>query len=62
MVKYPLWVRVARVRFPAKPFFSRRRRKGRDRGSGKERGRKRKEKRGRDIESLPSSVGRACGF
>ena len=21
MVKYPLWVRVARVRFPAKPFF-----------------------------------------
>ena len=22
MVKYPLWVRVARVRFPAKPLFA----------------------------------------
>ena len=27
MVKYPLWVRVARVRFPAKPFFLERKRK-----------------------------------
>ena len=61
MVKYPLWVRVARVRFPAKPFFSRRRRKGRGRGSGKERGRKEKRKGAETLRAfLAQSVERAA--
>ena len=61
MVKYPLWVRVARVRFPAKPFFSRRRRKGRGTREGKERGRKEKRKGAETLRAfLAQSVERAA--
>ena len=35
MVKYPLWVRVARVRFPAKPFYNKKKReKKKEKGKG----------------------------
>ena len=51
MVKYPLWVRVARVRFPAKPFL-------------KEREKERKEREGRERVNmralLAQSVERAA--
>ena len=47
---------------PGEALFFKKEKEGKRQGEREGERQKRKEKRGRDIESLPSSVGRACGF